>query len=210
MQERVQRFKKGSYKIVASTMEEGSYMEKFYKKNLFNSTLYRELRLANAALEIICVLLNGWFILDLIKLVGEAPTADSNRVLFLVSAVIIFSIVFAVCVCFEGTVLEKELASQGNVEKAKEIMEVSEWLRGTDISSYTMVVRDETYSPFQHTVKVGFTNPDTKECRDVTLTCIVDSKVVSPVLDMCKGTITLKEVNPYRVEVSAYGENVKK
>lgn len=210
MQERVQRFNKGSYKIVANAIEEGSYMEKFYKKNLSNSTLYRELRLVNTALEIACVFWSGWCILDIIKLVSKAPIVSSNRLLFLVTNVIVFSIVFTVCVCFEDTILDKELASQVNVEKAKEIMVLSEWLKGTDINSYTMTVRDETYSPFQHTVKVGFTNPDTRECRDVTLTCIVDSKVSSPILNMCKGTITLKEVNPYKVEVGAYGENVKK
>ena len=109
----------------------------------------------------------------------------------------------------EDTIWNKESESQRNVVKAQSIMALSDWLRGKDLSTFDMTVREETYNSYLNEIKVGFTDPETKECRDVILSCIIDSKVSSPSVDMCKGTITLKTISPHRAEVKDGEDNQK-
>lgn len=209
MQERVQRYNKGSYEIVANTKEEGSYMEKFYKKNLRSSSIYKGLRIMNVALEITCVLWAVWFIIESISSLLVSITLSSDRVNFLLLNIVTPVLIFVVCVRYEDVLQDRADMCHAHVDTALGIMTLKKWLEGTDITSCSMTVRDETYNSRLGTVTVDFTRPDTKERMGVLLSCIIDSEVSSPILDLCKGTIKLKHIVPCTTEVGN-GENIEK
>lgn len=209
MEERVQRFNKGSYEIVASTKEEGSYMEKLYKKNLRSSSIYKGLRAMNVALEITWVLWCVWYIIESFSSLLMDITLTGDRVNFLLLNIMTPVLLFVVCVKLEDELQDKADICQANVDKALGIMTLKKWLEGTDITSCSLTVRDETFNSRLSTVTVGFTRPDTKERLDILLNCIIDSEVSSPILDLCKGTIKLNHITPCTMEADN-GESIKK
>ena len=201
MQEKVQRYLRGSYKFVEHTKEEGSYMQKFYNENVRNSKLFGGLRLANVMLEVLSILWFLWHFGEMMSTVIRKHTFLLDDVRYMLVYWIIPAGVLLFSMTIEDTIWNKESESERNVVKARSIMALSDWLRGKDLSTFDMTVREETYNSYLNEIKVGFTDPETKECRDVILSCIIDSKVSSPSDDMCKGTITLKTISPHRAEV---------
>ncbi len=201
MQEKVQRYLKGSYKFVEHTKEEGSYMQKFYNENVRNSKIFGGLRLANVMLEVLSILWFLWHFGEMMSTVIRKHTFLLDDVRYMLVYWIIPAGVLLFSMTIEDTIWNKESESERNVVKAQSIMALSDWLRGKDLSAFDMTVREETYNSYLNEIKVGFTDPETKECRDVILSCIIDSKVSSPLVDMCKGTITLKTISPHRAEV---------
>ena len=201
MQEKVQRYLKGSYKFVEHTKEEGSYMKKFYDENVRNSIVFGGLRIANVMVEIWAILWFLWHFGEMMSTVIKAHTLLLDDIQYMLVYWIVPALVLVFSISVEDTIWNKESESQRNVVKAQSIMSLSDWLRGKDLSTFDMTVREETYNSYLNEVKVGFTDPETKECRDVILSCIIDSKVSSPSVDMCKGTITLKTISPYKAEV---------
>lgn len=201
MQEKVQRYLRGSYKFVEHTKEEGSYMQKFYNENVRNSKLFGGLRLANVMLEVFSILWFLWHFGEMMSAVIRARTFLLDDIQYMLVYWIIPAGVLLFSMTIEDTIWNKESESERNVVKAQSIMALSDWLRGKDLSTFDMTVREETYNSYLNEIKVGFTDPETKECRDVILSCIIDSKVSSPSVDMCKGTITLKTISPHRAEV---------
>ena len=201
MQEKVQRYLRGSYKFVEHTKEEGSYMQKFYNENVRNSKLFGGLRLANVMLEVLSILWFLWHFGEMMSAVIRAHTFLLDDIQYMLVYWIIPAGVLLFSMTIEDIIWNKESESERNVVKAQSIMALSDWLRGKDLSTFDMTVREETYNSYLNEIKVGFTDPETKECRDVILSCIIDSKVSSPSVDMCKGTITLKTISPYRAEV---------
>ena len=201
MQEKVQRYLRGSYKFVEHTKEEGSYMQKFYNENVRNSKLFGGLRLANVMVEVGAILWFVWHFCEMMSAVIRARTLLLDDIRYILVYWIIPAMVLLFSMTIEDTIWNKESDSQRNVVKAQSIMALSDWLRGKDLHTFDMTVREETYNPYLNEVKVGFTDPETKECRDVILSCIIDSKVSSPLVDMCKGTITLKTISPHKAEV---------
>lgn len=201
MQEKVQRYLRGSYKFVEHTKEEGSYMQKFYNENVRNSKLFGGLRLANVMLEVLSILWFLWHFGEMLSAVIRARTFLLDDIQYMLVYWIIPAGVLLFSMTIEDTIWNKESESERNVVKARSIMALSDWLRGKDLSTFDMTVREETYNSYLNEIKVGFTDPETNECRDVILSCIIDSKVSSPLVDMCKGTITLKTISPHRAEV---------
>lgn len=201
MQEKVQRYLRGSYKFVEHTKEEGSYMKEFYNENVRNSKIFGGLRIANVMVEVFSILWFLWHFGEMMSAVIRARTFLLDDILYILVYWIVPAMVLLFSMTIEDTIWNKESDSQRNVVKAQSIMALSDWLRGKDLSSFDMTVREETYNSYLNEIKVGFTDPETKECRDVILSCIIDSKVSSPLVDMCKGTITLKTISPHRAEV---------
>lgn len=201
MQEKVQRYLRGSYKFVEHTKEEGSYMQKFYNENVHNSKLFGGLRLANVMLEVLSILWFLWHFGEMMSAVIRARTFLLDDIQYMLVYWIIPAGVLLFSMTIEDTIWNKESESERNVVKAQSIMALSDWLRGKDLSTFDMTVREETYNSYLNEIKVGFIDPETRECRDVILSCIIDSKVSSPSVDMCKGTITLKTISPHRAEV---------
>ena len=201
MQEKVQRYSRGSYKFVEHTKEDGSYMQKFYNENVRNSKLFGGLRIANVMVEVISILWFLWHFGEMMSAVIRARTFLIDDIRYILVYWIVPAGVLLFSMTIEDTIWNKESESQRNVVKAQSIMALSDWLRGKDLSTFDMTVREETYNSYLNEIKVGFTDPETKECRDVILSCIIDSKVSSPSVDMCKGTITLKTISPHKAEV---------
>lgn len=201
MQEKVQRYSRGSYKFVEHTKEEGSYMQKFYNENVRNSKLFGGLRIANVMVEVLSILWFLWHFGEMMSAVIRARTFLIDDIRYILVYWIVPAGVLLFSMTIEDTIWNKESESQRNVVKAQSIMALSDWLRGKDLSTFDMTVREETYNSYLNEIKVGFTDPETKECRDVILSCIIDSKVSSPSVDMCRGTITLKTISPHRAEV---------
>ena len=201
MQEKVQRYLRGSYKFVEHTKEEGSYMQKFYNENVRNSKLFGGLRIANVMVEVLSILWFLWHFGEMMSAVIRARTFLIDDIRYILVYWIVPAGVLLFSMTIEDTIWNKESESQRNVVKAQSIMALSDWLRGKDLSTFDMTVREETYNSYLNEIKVGFTDPETKECRDVILSCIIDSKVSSPSVDMCKGTITLKTISPHKAEV---------
>lgn len=201
MQEKVQRYLSGSYKFVEHTKEEGSYMQKFYNENVRNSKLFGGLRIANVMVEVLSILWFLWHFGEMMSAVIRARTFLIDDIRYILVYWIVPAGVLLFSMTVEDTIWNKESESQRNVVKAQSIMALSDWLRGKDLSTFDMTVREETYNSYLDEIKVGFTDPETKECRDVILSCIIDSKVSSPSVDMCKGTITLKTISPHKAEV---------
>lgn len=201
MQEKVQRYLRGSYKFVEHTKEEGSYMKEFYNENVRNSKLFGGLRIANVMVEVFSILWFLWHFGEMMSAVIRARTFLLDDIRYILVYWIVPAMVLLFSMTIEDTIWNKESDSQRNVVKAQSIMALSDWLRGKDLSTFDMTVREETYNAYLDEIKVGFTDPETKECRDVILSCIIDSKVSSPSVDMCKGTITLKTISPHKAEV---------
>lgn len=201
MQEKVQRYLRGSYKFVEHTKEEGSYMKEFYNENVRNSKIFGGLRIANVMVEVFSILWFLWHFGEMMSAVIRARTFLLDDIRYILVYWIVPAMVLLFSMTIEDTIWNKESDSQRNVVKAQSIMALSDWLRGKDLSTFDMTVREETYNAYLDEIKVGFTDPETKECRDVILSCIIDSKVSSPSVDMCKGTITLKTISPHKAEV---------
>lgn len=201
MQEKVQRYSRGSYKFVEHTKEEGSYMKKFYNESVRNSKLFGGLRIANVMVEVWAILWFLWHFGEMMSAAIRAHTLLLDDIQYILVYWLVPAMVLLFSITIEDTIWNKESESQRNVVKAQSIMALSDWLRGKDLSSFDMTVREETYNSGLNEVKVGFTDPETRECRDVILSCIIDSKVSSPLVDMCKGTITLKKISPHKAEV---------
>lgn len=201
MQEKIQRYLRGSYKFVEHTKEEGSYMKEFYNENVRNSKLFGGLRIANVMVEVFSILWFLWHFGEMMSAVIRARTFLLDDIRYILVYWIVPAMVLLFSMTIEDTIWNKESDSQRNVVKAQSIMALSDWLRGKDLSTFDMTVREETYNAYLDEIKVGFTDPETKECRDVILSCIIDSKVSSPSVDMCKGTITLKTISPHKAEV---------
>lgn len=201
MQEKVQRYLRGSYKFVEHTKEEGSYMKEFYNENVRNSKLFGGLRIANVMVEVFSILWFLWHFGEMMSAVIRARTFLLDDIRYILVYWIVPAMVLLFSMTIEDTIWNKESDSQRNVVKAQSIMALSDWLRGKDLSTFDMTVREETYNAYLDEIKVGFTDPETKECRDVILSCIIDSKVSSPSVDMCKGTITLKTISLHKAEV---------
>lgn len=201
MQEKVQRYLRGSYKFVEHTKEEGSYMKEFYNENVRNSKLFGGLRLANVMLEVFSILWFLWHFGEMMSAVIRARTLVIDDIRYILVYWIVPAMVLLFSRTIEDTIWNKESENERNVVKARSIMALSDWLRGKDLSTFDMTIREETYNSYLNEIRVGFTDPETKECRDVILSCIIDSKVSSPSVDMCKGTITLKTISPHRAEV---------
>ena len=209
MQEKVQRYLRGSYKFVEHTKEEGSYMQKFYNENVRNSKLFGGLRIANVMVEVFSILWFLWHFGEMMSAVIRARTFLLDDIRYILVYWIVPAMVLLFSMTIEDTIWNKESDSQRNVVKAQSIMALSDWLRGKDLSTFDMTVREETYNSYLNEVRVGFTDPETKECRDVILSCIIDSKASSPSVDMCKGTITLKTISPHKAEVKDGEDNQK-
>lgn len=201
MQEKVQKYARGSYKFVEHTKEEGSYMKEFYEENVRNSKLYGGLRIANVVVEVWAILWFLWHFGGMVSTIVRSHTLLIDDLQYFLFNWGIPAIILLLCISIENPIWNKEAESQRNIVKAQSIMSLSDWLRGKDLSTFDMTVREETYNSFLNEIKVGFTDPDTKECRDVVLSCVIDSNIDSPSVDMCKGTITVKRIYPYRAEV---------